>query len=129
MPLASPPPKNCPVCGEGIWARGHTMNIYQARHLYNVHVHTDHPEYERWNKRMKLNNLVTIVVAVFLPSVGFLVSSINVASLFTVLLWGCAFVVGVAIWVTQRTGTRRFRDSWNKSIFLQKALNELRVSY
>lgn len=90
------------------------MNVNQVRGLYNSHVHTNHPQYETWNKRVSFSYLITIVLAVALPAVAFQVTSNDVATLLTVLLWAATSVVGVGILVVQRKGRKRFRDLWNE---------------
>jgi hypothetical protein len=90
------------------------MNVRQARRLYNVHVHTNHPEYERWNKQMKMKYFVTILLALVPPSIVILATPINVARLFVILIWASALIVGASVWAAQRKGTRRFRDSWKQ---------------
>ena len=109
-----PPPKNCPICGARIWSREGNMNVNQVRGLYNAHVHTNHPQYETWNKRVSLSYLITIVLAVALPAAAFQVTSNDFATLLTVLLWAATSVVGVGILVVQRKGRKRFRDLWNE---------------
>jgi hypothetical protein len=115
MPVARGlPPKKCPVCGAKIWGREDKMSVHQAWGIYNSHVHTNHPQYERWNKRISLNYLITVILAVAIPAVVFQIISIDVATLLTVLFWVLALAVGAAIFVVQRKGRERFRDLWNE---------------
>ncbi len=90
------------------------MSLNQAWRLYNSHVHTNHPQYEVWNRRISLDYLITIVLAVVLPAVVFQVTSIDVARLLTVLFWVSALAVGASILAVQRKGRKRFRDSWSE---------------
>ena len=115
MPVGrGPPPKNCSVCGARIRGREDKISQNRAWSLYNAHVHTNHPQYEKWNKRISLNYLITIVLAVALPAVFLQVIPIDVARVLTVLLWVSALVVGATILVVQRKGRKRFRDLWSE---------------
>jgi ABC-type branched-subunit amino acid transport system permease subunit len=90
------------------------MSVHQAWGIYNSHVHTNHPQYERWNKRISLNYVITVILAVAIPAVVFQIISIDVARLLSVLFWVLALAVGAAIFVVQRKGRERFRDLWNE---------------
>ena len=116
MPVAGriPPPRDCPVCRERVWSREDTRDVFEAWQRYNVHVHTTHPEYERWNRRMSWNYLIAL-----LPFVGGAVAStqvtpIDVAGLFNVLSLVLAFAVFATVFVAKQRGRSRFRELWNE---------------
>jgi Flp pilus assembly protein TadB len=118
MPAATgtilPPPKKCPICRERIWSREDVTNIHQAATLYNVHVHTNHSEYEGWNRKVSWAYLISIALFIIAPLLATMVSSADAARLLISLSWALAFATLVIVPVIKNRGRRRFRELWNE---------------
>ena len=116
MPVAGrdPPPKDCPICRERVWSGEDTRGIYEAWQRYNVHVHTNHPEYERWNKRMSWNYAIALLPFFAGAVASTQVASTDVAGLFIILSLALASTVFAIVFVAKQKGKRRFRELWNE---------------
>ena len=109
------PPKNCPVCRQTISASEHARNVYEAWTFYKSHLHTNHPEFESWNKRASWIYLVPIAL-IILPlvvGVGQLVPA-NITPLVFELSWASALWMLVAVFAIKSSGKRRFRRLWSE---------------
>ena len=66
---ASPPPKNCPVCGGKIWAMEDIPRLgwkeYDVPGRYRRHMTENHPVYAVWRRKMSMNYVIALVAAVF----------------------------------------------------------------
>ncbi len=96
MPVGGrgPPPKDCPICREIVWSHEDAKSVREAWQRYNVHVHTTHPEYERWNRRMSWNYVIALLLALGIPAVAATqVASADVAKLLTVISVALAVAV------------------------------------
>ncbi|TMI39431.1 hypothetical protein E6H21_09105 [Candidatus Bathyarchaeota archaeon] len=111
------PPKNCPVCGERIWDEDR-IAAYTAwegsrlrKELYNLHVHRNHPQFEKWYRRTSFGHFIPILLLLgpafageFLPG--------TVGDLIFALSWGSGFAGFAIVFLIQRMGQRRLRDRW-----------------
>src|SRR2546426_9431559 len=66
---ASPPPKNCPVCGGKIWAMEDIPRLgwkeYDVPGRYRRHMTENHPVYAVWRGRMSMKYVIALVAVVF----------------------------------------------------------------
>ena len=109
------PPKNCPVCQQILSASEHTRNFYEAWTFYKSHLHTNHPEFESWNKRASWIYLVPIALLILplVVGVGQFVPA-NVTSLVFEVSWASMLGTLVAVFAIKSSGKRRFRRLWNE---------------
>ncbi len=84
-----PSPKYCPVCGERTWSYQDAGSESDARRSQRLHIHANHPEYERWNRRLALGYMFMLIAALFVLATFLLTASMDTARVFTIPLTGC----------------------------------------
>ena len=108
------PPRKCPVCGERLWYED-KLWAHTAWQYYNVHVHANHPEFERLIRRTGFYYLIPITLFIGSAPAGLLVQGHSVATQAVILsFWASAFTVFVATLLVRYRGTHRFRESWRE---------------
>ncbi len=111
----SPPPKNCPVCGERIWSTDEGAYFVPPRwQRYNNHLKSTHPEFARWNKRMILAYYIAVLPFAGLSVLATLTAASNLRNLFFGLSFLSGFAVVIIIWSLRRMGTMKFHERWDK---------------
>jgi len=105
------PRRDCPICGERIWPM---IGLHGPVRTGSEHVHTKHPDYQRWSRRTSFYYLIPLLLFVGSIPIAVLVSaSVKQLELFTILFsWLEALVVGATILSAKERGTKRFRESW-----------------
>src|SRR2546428_3873123 len=110
-----PSPQYCPVCGERTWSSQDTETASEARRRYSVHIHTNHPEYERWNRQLERGSTFMLMAALFVLVTFLLIASMDTARLFTIpLCIVLIFIISNIVLIVRRRGTKRFRDLWKQ---------------
>jgi len=113
MPAAvgtrSPPPKKCPVCREAVWQN--TNNVHEAWRVYTSHVHRQHPDYARWNRKFPLFYLLALTLFIAFPA-GILIASLSNAELLIELSWAAAFGTVLMTLILRTSGKKRFQTEW-----------------
>jgi hypothetical protein len=116
MPVAQgPPPKNCPICREMIWSREDRTTLRVAWSRYKLHVHTIHPEYEGWDRRLSWIYVVGILLSLLpLSLLATQVASADLARFLALLALALLVVVIATVSLIRQRGKRRFRELWNQ---------------
>ena len=117
MPAAvggrKPPAKSCPLCQAKVWDVATSRNLSDAWRLYREHIHTVHPDYESWDRKISI--LYYIVASIFVIGL-FLV--IFVSTDLSVIVFSVAvgtLLVGTPIvFLIKWKGKRKFRESWKR---------------
>ena len=131
---ASPPPKNCPVCGGKIWAMEDIprlgWNEYDVPGRYRRHMTENHPVYAVWRRKMSMGYVVALVAVVFgLSFLGvglaqYQVWSAQVGQIISLSAFPAAGVVMVIIWTFVQKGTKRFRERWHQEHGMRTGLQQ-----
>ena len=114
----SPPPKNCPICGERIWSTDEGAFFDPPRWVrYNNHLDSTHPAFANWNRKTYLGYFAAFLT--WVPCFGLAiwatqVSSPDPAKIFAGLAFPAALSVMIIVWKVRQRGTRRFHELWNK---------------
>jgi hypothetical protein len=103
-----------PIWAGGFWPRKETPSLFDAWHIYRLHVHTYHQDYERWKSRMSWYYVIPLVLFFAVPILAAQITPrYNFQFISVVSFVAALALVGVVLVIKQR-GKKRFQYLWNQ---------------